>query len=139
MDVISFLSLPIAKYVAVPLISTVVATFFRYHCYNDKLSIKGRDLFYWAPSMLASTILLVCVEYSNKITLGNLSSEEKVLAGNQFYSAILLVVLVYLILNTILRKKGWDVYENRFHLWWGIWLPDIICVTMLLFILLIFG
>lgn len=138
MDLISFLSLPFAKYVVVPFVSTAIATFFQYNCYNDRLPIRSRNLFYWAPSMLATTILLVCVEYSNKITLGNLSSEEMVKAGNQFYSAILLVVCIYLLINTILRKKGWDPLFNRWHLWWGIYLPDIICIAMLLFILLIF-
>lgn len=138
MDLISFLSLPFAKYVAVPFISTAISTFFQYNCYNDKLQIKSRDLFYWAPSMLATTILLVCVEYSNKITLGHLAPADQVIAGNQFYSAIILVVCTYFIINTILRKKGWDAISGRWHLWWGIWLPDMICVAMLLFVLLIF-
>lgn len=139
MDLITFLSMPIAKYVAVPVISTLIATFFQYNCLNDKLQTRGRELFYWAPSMLATTILLVCVEYSNKVTLGTPTSEEKLLAGNQFYSAIILVICVYFIINTILRKKGWDTLNNRWHMWWGIVLPDIICVTMLLFVLLIFS
>lgn len=138
MDIISFLSLPFAKYVAVPVISTLVATFFRYNCSSDKYAIRNRDLFYWAPNMLATTLLLICVEYSNKITIGNLSDEEKVLAGNQFYSATILVLCVYFIINTILRKKGKCALEDKWNLWWGIWLPDLICVAMLLFVLLIF-
>lgn len=139
MDLISFLSLPFAKYVAVPVISTLVGTFFQYNCYSDRYNFKGRDLFYWAPGMLATTLLLICVEYSNKVALGNLTSEEKIVAGNQFYSAVILVICVYFIINTILRKKGRNVIEDKWNLWWGILLPDLICVVMLLFVLLIFG
>lgn len=139
MGLTSLLSDPFAKYVAVPVISTVIATFFQYNCYNDKLRVKGRELFYWAPSMLATTLLLVCVEYSNKVTLGLLDSEKKIEAGNQFYNAVILVICAYFVINTILRKKGWDYDYNRWHLFWGIWLPDIICIALLLFILLIFS
>ena len=106
MDLISFLSLPFAKYVAVPVISTLVGTFFQYNCYSDRYNFKGRDLFYWAPGMLATTLLLICVEYSNKVTLGNLTSEEKIVAGNQFYSAVILVICVYFIINTIFRADA---------------------------------
>jgi len=127
---------PLAKYFIVPILSTLIGTLFKYSCMNDEISEIKRDLFYWGPNLIVTTFLIICVEYYSKIIILAKAVDKQTLSNNCINSILLSLAIAYII-NMLIRKKGWNKEEKRWHLWYGIIIPDVVGMILLLFVMLI--
>lgn len=127
---------PLAKYFIVPILSTLIGAGFKYSCMNDEISEIKRDLFYWGPNLIVTTFLIICVEYYSKIFILTEAVDKQTLSNNCINSIWLSLSIAYII-NMLIRKKGWNKKKKKWHLWYGIIIPDVVGMVLLLFVMLI--
>ncbi len=135
-NIFSIVGCPMAKYFVVPVISTVVGMMLKYSCMNDEMSKFNRDLFYWGPNLMATTLLIICVEYYSKMSLITDVKKQNDFSSNCINSLLLTFAVIYVV-NLLIRKKGWDKEANQWSMWGGIILPNAICFLLMLFVMLI--
>ena len=64
-DFIFLLTSPEARYLVVPIITLLLANLAKFFCQKD--SAISRESFYWGPNIVMSAILILFVDFSNRI------------------------------------------------------------------------
>lgn len=130
-NIVGFLSLPVAKFVIIPVITTLLTNILKFICENDRYSHFSNDFFYWGPNLCATSLLLLFIEF------GKGGNAEGVVNGFIFW-----VVAVFSII-ILVRKKGWeeDPLTKKIHhkLWCGIIWPNSIGFVQLFIVLNLLG
>lgn len=129
-----YLSSPEARYIVVPVITLLLANLAKYFCQKD--SSISRESFYWGPNIVMSAILIIFVDFSNRILL----EQNKMAFSIHVMTALGICILILLGMMAFIRVWGWetDKYDKtkyRIGKYCGVLIPDLIGFATLYIIL----
>jgi hypothetical protein len=125
-------------YFIVPLLTTGLSIFVKIVSRNDKfISFKKEDLAIGLETAVTALIILITGTVNDllKLKQNTKSGKSVVLPENILIIPWLLLIIVILLwgISTIIRKLGWK-NENDMNKFWGIILPDILGLGLLIFV-----
>lgn len=125
-------------YFIVPLLTTGLSIFVKIVSRNDKfISFKKEDLAIGLETAVTALIILITDTVNDllKIKQNTESGQNMVLPENILILPWLLLLIIVLLwgISTMIRKLGWE-NENDMHKFWGIILPDILGLGLLIFV-----
>lgn len=125
-------------YFIVPLLTTGLSIFVKIVSRNDKfISFKKEDLAIGLETAVTALIILITDTVNDllKIKQNTENGQNMVLPENILILPWLLLLIIVLLwgISTMIRKLGWE-NENDMHKFWGIILPDILGLGLLIFV-----
>lgn len=130
-DFFKILSMPISRYVIIPIAIVIISNWIKYIFPNDKYARFSREAFYWGPDLITSALLTSLVDFSGSLYLGNSQLQ------NDTHSNILFTIITFFIITCIMsfciRKFGWSDETNgmKQNLIGGIIIPDFLGIALL--------
>ena len=131
-DYFSFISLPITRYLFIPIITVIIGTWARYSSQNDKYDLAKRDLFYWSHDIIVSGFIVVFVDFANNCSASGTTVPVTIIL--KFIGCLFVCLSGLIVVGFIIRKFGWEKPIPaivRLHLWKGIIIPNVIAVSVL--------
>lgn len=125
--------------IGVALLAPAIGIFLRYVTRNDRhRSVTRNDWAVGLDIMVAATIILITNAINNfsKLNQPDTDPGPRVALNDDFAVglwSVLAMVLIAWGTSTIIRKVGWD-NEQAMNLIWGILLPNVAGVIMLLYV-----
>lgn len=135
---IDFLTNNYFIYFIVPLLTTGLSIFVKIVSRNDKyISFKKEDLAIGLETAVTALIILITDTVNDLLKLKQTTEngENLVIPENILVIPWLLLLIIVLLwgISTIIRKLGWED-ENDMNKFWGIFLPDILGLGLLIFV-----
>ena len=132
--VLFLLSTPEARYFVVPIITLLLANLAKFFCQKD--SVFSRESFYWGPNIVMTAILIVFVDFSNRI----MSEPDKISFSIHTMTALGLCFVILIGMMAFIKLCGWDNDEKdktkyRIRKWRGVVIPDLLGFMTLYIIL----
>ncbi len=119
----------------VPLITVALSVFLKFVTRNDQhVSFQKEDLAFGID--LSITALLIFVVSSSsivKLSLAQGAPQNIIDKANAIPWILLSVFLGIWAVSTIVRKLGWE-QDGKLHIFWGISLPNVFGIIVLLFV-----
>ncbi len=133
---IEFLGHPYFLQFCVPLIAVATSIFLKYVTRNDIYkAFKKEDLAIGLD--LSITALLIFIAAGSKLAkdLVQTPQDTKLIAKSMSVPWILLIFIIGIWgISTIVRKRGW-ADDDKLNIFWGIVLPDIFGLLVLIFVI----
>lgn len=121
------------QYFAIPLLTTLLSVFVRIVSRNDKYSFVKKEDFAIGLEISIAAILLLT---SDTLKYASVLNKSQSLNTDRLLTVpwILLAFFIGLWgISTLIRKMGWKDSENM-HWWWGIILPNMFGLIILIFV-----
>lgn len=133
-EFIFLLTSPEARYLVVPIITLLLANLAKFFCQKD--SVISRESFYWGPNIVMSAILILFVDFSNRI----LYETNKIAFSIHVMTALGICILILLGMIAFIKVWGWEIdrYDKtkyRIGKYCGVIIPDLIGFATLYIIL----
>jgi len=138
---IEILSNTYFKYLVIPLVTTFLVIFVKSASRNDKQAFLEKEDFAFGLEMGVTALLLLLANSVN-IAQKVVSDESiKILATEKLLSmAWVAPILIFGLwgMSTIVRKLGWE-NEKELKMFWGVVLPDIFGLLILIYVVSTMG
>jgi len=119
----------------VPLIAVAISIFLRYVTRNDSYKdFKKEDLAVGLDLSVSALLIFIVASSTFLQSLSNSPTDAELLAKTAGVPWILSVFILGIWgISTLVRKLGW-VSDDKLHVFWGIVVPDVFGLLVLLFV-----
>ncbi len=138
---IELLSNTYFKYLVIPLVTTFLVIFVKSASRNDKQAFLEREDFAFGLEMGVTALLLLLANSVNIAQKVVSDDSIKIMATERLLSmAWVAPVLIFGLwgMSTIIRKLGWE-NEKELKKFWGVILPDIFGLLILIYVVSTMG